>query len=99
MHGRAWRLAHSTSTTAAGVVQVSELRQLPALRELQAAAVRDTLLPYFRLTWVDAFELLYSKGAAISATPSDVKLHLLIQVRLRTLYLLLLSVGGGAKLT
>ena len=97
MHYRALHCAHGTSTNAADVVQVSELRQWPALRELEAAAVRDTLLPFFRLTWVEAFEVLYSKGAAISAPPSDVKLHLLIQVRLPMLCLLLLSVGGGTK--
>lgn len=62
-------------------VQVAELQQWPALRDVPAATVRDALLHHFKLTWVDAFEVLFSKGAAVSQDPGDVKLFLLVQVR------------------
>lgn len=62
-------------------MQVAELQQWPALRDVPTATVRDTLLQHFKLTWVDAFEVLFSKGAAVSRDHGEVKLYLLVQVR------------------
>lgn len=64
-----------------GGVQVAELQQWPALRDVPKDSVRDSVMQHFKQEWIDPFRVLFTKGAPVSATPADVKLYLIVQVR------------------